>query len=69
MRFRVIRKLLTKHKKPEETEDMMASGSNSASGSGVLTESVRTESTSCSKLPMLGLKWIILTIQFKQQVG
>ena len=43
-------KVLAKQRNPEETEDVMASGSSKdVSNSGVLMESVRMESKSCSK--------------------
>ena len=42
--------VLTKWRNPEETEDVMASGSSKdVSNSGVLMESVRMESKPCSK--------------------
>ena len=42
--------VVTKQRNPEETEDVMASGSpKDVSNSGVLMESVRMESNPCSK--------------------
>ena len=45
--------VITKWRKPEETEGVMASGSSKdVSKSGVLKESVRMESKPCSKSVM-----------------
>ena len=55
--YKLSERVLTVHINPGETEEVMVSfSSKNASGSGVLTESMRMESTPCSKSLTSGSK-------------
>ena len=47
--FRVIKKMINKHSNPEETEEVVTSGSKDASSSSTLIKAVRIEPRPCSK--------------------